>query len=139
MLEPLGRRATTFRAKRPRLLRYQDYALLKGYRQLVNQTYINPQDNRMTPNTFQGVTLGGQVAWVAIPQRVPLADQAEELRRVHQHVPGRPGPPAESDDGVGLFGVRLTPLEGLRIDLSNQYGVNTFNTIYAEADYLHPS
>ena len=45
-------------------LRYQDYALLKGYRQIVDQTYINPQDNRMTPNTFEGVTLGGKVAWV---------------------------------------------------------------------------
>ena len=28
--------------------------------------------------------------------------------------------------------MRLTPLEGLRIDVSNQYGVNTFNTFYAE-------
>ncbi len=48
------------------------------------------------------------------------------------------GAPQDSDDGVGLFGARLTPLEGLRIDVSNQYGVNTFNTIYAEADYLRP-
>jgi hypothetical protein len=29
-----------------------------------------------------------------------------------------------SNDGVGLFGVRVTPLEGLKIDVSNQYGVN---------------
>src|SRR5256886_17676890 len=29
-------------------LRYEDYAVLKGYRQLVDQTFINPQDNRMT-------------------------------------------------------------------------------------------
>ena len=57
-------------------LRYQDYALLKGYRQLVDQTYIDSQDNRMTPSTFEG--------------------------------------------------------------LSNQYGANMFNTIYAEADYLRP-
>jgi len=42
-------------------LRYQDYVILKGYRQRVDQTYINSQDNRMTPNTFQGVTLGGKV------------------------------------------------------------------------------
>jgi hypothetical protein len=45
-------------------LRYKDYALLTGYRQLVDQRYINPQDNRMTPNTFQGVTLGGKFDWV---------------------------------------------------------------------------
>jgi hypothetical protein len=43
---------------------------------------------------------------------------------------------ANSDDGVGLAGVRLTPIKNLRLDVSNQYGVNTFNTIYAEADYL---
>ena len=45
-------------------LRYKDYALLTGYRQLVDQPYINPQDNRMTPNTFEGVTLGGKFDWV---------------------------------------------------------------------------
>ena len=118
-------------------LRYQDYALLKGYRQLVDQTYINPQDNRMTPNTFQGVTLGGQVAWVQYLSgflwQIKPRNSDEFISMSRQA-----GAPAESDDGVGLFGVRLTPLEGLRIDLSNQYGVNTFNTIYAEADYLHP-
>ena len=38
---------------------------------------------------------------------------------------------------MGLAGVRLTPVKNLRLDVSNQYGVNTFNTIYAEADYLH--
>ncbi len=43
-----------------------------------------------------------------------------------------------SDDGVGLAGVRLTPVKDLRIDVSNQYGVNTFNTIYGEVDYLRP-
>ncbi len=42
-------------------LRYGDYALLKGYRQLVDQGYINPSDIRMTPYTFEGATLGGRV------------------------------------------------------------------------------
>ena len=67
-------------------LRYKEYALLKGYRQRVDQAYINPQDNRMTPNTFEGVTLGGKVAWVEYLGRLPLEDQAAQLRRVHQHV-----------------------------------------------------
>jgi hypothetical protein len=117
-------------------LRYQDYALLKGYRQLVDQTYINPQDNRMTPNTFEGVTLGGKVAWVQylggyLWQIKPR--NADEFISMSEQA-GAQG----SNDGVGLFGVRLTPLEGLRIDVSNQYGVNTLNIFYAEADYLHP-
>ena len=117
-------------------LRYKDYALLTGYRQLVDQTYINPQDSRMTPNTFQGVTLGGRIdlvrylvgyLWEIKPRNsddfISMSEQA-----------GAKG----SNDGVGLAGVTLTPLKGLRFDLSNQYGVNTFNTIYGSADYLAP-
>src|SRR5215813_6189899 len=115
-------------------LRYKDYALLKGYRLLVEQTYINPQDNRMTPNTFEGVTLGGKVGfvqyltgylWKIKPRNadkfVSMSEQA-----------GAKG----SDDGVILGGVRLTPISGLRLDLDEQYGVNAFNTIYAEGEYL---
>jgi hypothetical protein len=117
-------------------LRYKDYALLTGYRQMVDQSYINPQDNRMTPNTFQGVTLGGKVdivqylagyLWQIKPRNsdefISMSEQA-----------GAQG----SDDGVGLAGVRVTPFKGLQFDLSNQYGVNTFNTIYAAGDYLVP-
>ena len=116
-------------------LRYQDYALLKGYRQQVDQTYINPQDNRMTPNTFQGVTLGGKVGWVQYlggflwKIKPRNSDEFISMSRAG-------GGGEDSNDGVGLLGVRLTPLEGLRIDVSNQYGVNTFNTFYAEGEYL---
>ena len=117
-------------------LRYKDYALLRGYRQLVEQSYINPQDNRMTPNTFEGVTLGGKVGWLQylagflwkIKPR-----NADEFQSMSEKA-GAVG----SDDGVGLAGVRLTPIKNLRLDVSNQYGVNTFNTFYAEADYLRP-
>jgi hypothetical protein len=117
-------------------LRYRDYALLKGYRQLVDQTYINPQDNRMTPNTFEGVTLGGKVSWVQY-----LAGYLWNIKTRNSDdfvamssaagVKGR-------HDGVGLAGVRLTPVKDLTIDLSNQYGVNTFNTLYAKAEYVYP-
>lgn len=33
--------------------------LATGGRQLVNQGFVNPQDNRMIPNTFTGVTATG--------------------------------------------------------------------------------
>jgi hypothetical protein len=116
-------------------LRYEPYAVLVGYRQLVDQTYINPQDNRMTPNTFEGATLGGKIGWVQylagyLSQIKPR--NADEFISMSEKA-GAPG----SRDGVVMAGVRLTPVEGLRIDLSNQYGVNTFNTLYAEGEYLH--
>jgi hypothetical protein len=116
-------------------LRYQDYVVLRGYRQTVDVGYVNPQDNRMTPNTFEGVTIGGKVAWLQytggylwdIKQRnadefVPMS-AAAGVKGVH--------------DGVALAGVRLTPLAGLRIDVSDAWGDNMFNTAYGEIDYLH--
>jgi outer membrane OprD family porin len=117
-------------------LRYKDYALLTGYRQLVDQTYINPQDNRMTPNTFQGVTLGGKFDWVkylvGYLWEIKPRNSDEFISMSEQ------AGAANSNDGVGLAGVQLTPAKGLKFDLSNQYGVNTFNTIYGAADYLAP-
>ena len=117
-------------------LKYQDYALLKGYRQLVDQTYINSQDNRMTPNTFQGVTLAGKVGWLqyltGFLWQIKPRNSDDFISMAAQ------AGATNSNDGAGLFGVHLTPLEGLQIDLSNQYGVNTFNTVYAEGQYLLP-
>jgi hypothetical protein len=116
-------------------LRYKDYAVLTGYRQLVNQTYINPADNRMTPNTFEALTLGGKVGWVEY-----LAGFLWNIktRNSDEFVAMSSAAGAKGHhDGVGIAGVRLTPLKNLRIDISNQYGANMFNTLYAEADYVH--
>jgi hypothetical protein len=117
-------------------LRYKEYALLKGYRQQVAQGYINPQDNRMTPNTFQGITLAGKVSWLqyltGFLWQIKPRNSNEFISMSSQ------AGAVNSNDGVGLFGVSLTPVEGLRIDVNNQYGVNTFNTIYAEGQYLLP-
>jgi hypothetical protein len=90
-------------------LRYEDYALLKGYRQQVDQTYINPQDNRMTPNTFEGLTLGGKFDWVkylgGFLWKIKPRNSDEFISMSQQAGGG-----TNSNDGVGLFGVRLTPI-----------------------------
>lgn len=39
-------------------LRYDDQILIL-FRQSVDQPEVNPHDNRMVPNTFEGITLGG--------------------------------------------------------------------------------
>ena len=115
-------------------LRYQDYVLAKGYRQLVDQSYINPQDNRMTPNTFEGVTVGGKFDWVQYLAgylwKIKPRNSDEFISMAEQAGAG------SSDDGVILGGVRLTPMKDLRIDATEQYGVNTFNTLFLEGDYL---
>jgi hypothetical protein len=116
-------------------LRYKDYAVLTGYRQSVNQGYINPADNRMTPNTFEGVTLGGKVDWVqylvGYLWRIKPRNSDEFISLSEQA--GAPG----TDEDVVFGGARLAPMKGLRLDVSNAYGFNTFNTFYAEGEYLH--
>jgi hypothetical protein len=117
-------------------LRYQDYVVLRGYRQLVDQPYINPQDNRMTPNTFEGVTVGGKVGFVQyfggflwdIKPR-----NSDEFISLSEQAGAR-----DADEGVGLAGVRLTPTKNLGIVLHNHHGIDTFNTAYGEVDYVHP-
>ena len=117
-------------------LRYDDYAVLKGYRQQVDQGYINPSDIRMTPYTFEGVTVGGKMdvvqylagyLWKIKPRNadtfVSMAEQA-----------GATG----SNGAVGSLGVQLRPWPGLYIDVSDQYGVDTFNTVYAKVDSRYP-
>jgi hypothetical protein len=117
-------------------LRYRDNILVKGYRQVVDQPYINTIDNRMTPNTFEGITASGKVdvvqyftgyLWKIKPRNgdnfVFMSQQAGAAR---------------SDNGVVLGSVRVTPFTGLQIDAAEQYGINTFNTAYLESNYLLP-
>ncbi len=117
-------------------LRYQGYALFKGYRQEFAQTYINLQDSRMTPNTFEAATLGGKVAGVEY-----LAGYLWKIktRNADRFVSMAEAAGARgSDGGVAVVGFRLAPLEGLKIEVSEQYGIDTFNTVYGEVDYRHP-
>ncbi len=107
-------------------LRYKDYALAKGYRQEVTQGYINREDNRMTPNTFEGITLGGKlgpVEYLGGYLWKMKARNSDDFRYMSEEA-GAPG----SDDGVALVGVKLAPLPGLLLELNEQYGFNTFNT-----------
>jgi hypothetical protein len=116
-------------------IRYKDYAVLKGVRQLIDLGYVNPQDNRMTPNTFEAVTVGGKVSWVQY-----LGGYVWEIKPRNEDdfiaMSSQAGVRGEHD-GVAIAGVRLTPLPNLRIDLNDAWGIDMFNTLYGEVDYLH--
>jgi len=117
-------------------LRYKDYARFTGYRQKIDVGYVNSHDNRMTPNTFEAVTLGGKVGILEYftgylwNMKTRNSDDF-----VSMSVPA--GVKKHHDVG-GLAGIRLTPMKDLRIDLNNVYGENTFNIAYGEIDYLYP-
>jgi hypothetical protein len=117
-------------------LRYKEYALLTGYRQLVNDGYVNPQDNRMLPNTFEGVTLKGVVGpvgyhvgylWDIKPRN------SEDFISMSQQAGA-----AGDDEGLLLTSVTLKFWDPLTIFLGNYYGLEVFNTGFGKVEYTQP-
>ncbi len=135
LLKP-GRKGYSVLGEAYAALRYKEYIQMKGYRQVINQPYITLIDNRMTPNTFEGITAGGKVNVVEY-----LGGYVSKIKPRNADgfvsMSSQAGA-AGSDDGVILSSIRVTPLEGLRIDAAEQYGINTFNTLYLEGQYLRP-
>ncbi len=116
-------------------LRYREHAVLTGYRQLVDQTYVNPHDNRMAPVTFEGVTLGGTVGFAEylVGYLTGMKERNAETFVPMSEAAGVAGNGA----GLTLAGARLTPIHGLRIEVSNQRVNDVFNTAFAQIDYAH--
>jgi hypothetical protein len=116
-------------------LRYGDHALT-GYRQLINVGYVNPQDNRMVPNTFEAAMLDGKLGWldyhagylfgIKPRQEDSFLSMAEQAGA------------ADSDAGLVLMGLRAVPWKPLSVEASTAYGIDTYNTVFAQAEYTHP-
>jgi hypothetical protein len=116
-------------------LRYRDYALLTGYRQLVDDGYVNRQDNRMIPNTFMGVTLKGQVGWAAynVGYLWDIKPRNSDKFISMSEQAGGTGP----GEGLLLTSVTLTLWKPLNVYVGNDYVKNVFNTVFAKAEYTH--
>src|SRR5262245_26978303 len=114
-------------------LRYKDYALLKGYRQKIDDGYVNPQDNRMVPNTFEGVTLSGKIDWMKYDlgyiTQIKPRDSNDFIAMSRQAGASGEG------EGLVLSSVTLTPIKGLSLYGGNFYGLDTFNTAFGKAEY----
>ncbi len=127
-------------------LRYQDYALLSGGRFLVNQGFVNPQDNRMIPNTFEGGTVTGVVG--------PVEYYAGYLTAMKQRnsdtfINMARAAGVTTDDNRGLLITTLNfdpsagpqalaPLKGLQVFLGNYFVPDVFNTFYLNPEYRRP-
>ncbi len=116
-------------------VRFADEELVLG-RQLVKTPYINPQDNRMIPNTVEGAVLTRR------------RDKAETLdygvgylwgfkaRNSSYFVPFSEELGLPEDRGVLVAGVKATPLAGLTFGAINYRIADALNTAYAEIDWL---
>jgi hypothetical protein len=114
-------------------LRYKDYALLKGPRQLVDQGYVNPFDSRMTPNTFEGVTLSGKVGPVEYyggylgrmkPRSEDEFSWMTQVAGVVRHT-----------NGLGMASVTVTPWKELSLYAAEYYLQDAYNTAFGQITY----
>ena len=114
-------------------LSFRDVAVLKAGRQVINQGYINPSDIRMTPFTFEGVTLrAGTDSLRYLAGYVWKIKQWNTDRFVSM---AEIAAGAESNGGVAIAGVEVIPAPDVRFEVSEQYGFDTFNTLYAKGGY----
>ena len=117
--------------------RYKEYALLRGGRQKVDDGYVNPQDSRMVPNTFEALTLSGKLAdWfrydVGYLWTIKPRDSNDFISMSRQA--GVPG----DGDGMILSAFAFTPIKDLLLYAANYFVVNTYNTVFTKGEYTLP-
>jgi hypothetical protein len=116
-------------------LRWKEYATLTGYRQMVNSGYVNPQDNRMIPNCFEGVTVRGELGefaydagylWDMKPRNsdefIPMAEQAG----------------ADSDEGLWYGALTWSPNDCWDVYAGDYYTPDVFNTAFFQGVHSRP-
>jgi outer membrane porin, OprD family len=116
-------------------LRYQEQ-VLSGGRRLIDVDYVNPQDNRMIPNTFEAVLLEGKLGWLGYTAGYVFSIKPRE-ENVFISMTERAGAGGDGR-GLALVGFVANPWKPLAIDLSTAFGVDTFNTAFVQAEYTRP-
>ena len=106
---------------------------ITGYRQLLDRPFLNPDDSRMVPNTFEAYTLLGRVADVdyiggyATKVKVRDADSFQWM----SNAAGGSG----TQRGTAFAGATWTFREDGFLRVDNQYTFDVFNTFYIEGHY----
>lgn len=114
-------------------LRYRAYAVVRAYRQALDEPYVNRQDNAMAPNTFEGVTVGGRAGRVeyAAGYLARMKTRNADAFVAMSEAAGAPG----SDEGVALVRLNAEPLRRLQVTVSEQYGIDTYNTVFVQVEH----
>src|SRR5262245_20342225 len=127
-------------------LRYESYALLTGYRQLVNQGFVNPQDNRMIPNTFEGATVTGTIGGAFEYYVGYLTAMKRRNFDTFDNMATVAGGTTGENRGMILTTLNfapangpeiMAPLKGLQVYLGNYFVPDVFNTVYVNPEYRH--
>jgi len=106
---------------------------ITGYRQLINRPFINPQDNRMVPNTFEAYTVAGGADGLSYIGGYITKEKTRDTEsfRWMSNVAGGTGDQKGVAFAGGTYSFGKTGY--LRID--EQYAIDAFNTFYADVRY----
>jgi hypothetical protein len=103
-----------------------------AYRQLIDRPFINPQDNRMVPNTFEAYTLSGSLTSTFSYTGGYIAKiknrDSEKFISMSKDAGG-------SGDNEGLYfaGADWDFMKNGRLRADYQYGLDTYSTFYVDA------
>jgi hypothetical protein len=117
-------------------LKLFDQTLTGGYFE-VNQSEVNPQDNRMTPQTFSGAALTGRLG--GVNYFAGYLD-GEKTRNATEFVNFATvaGAPAGVSSPMWLIGLSGEPVRDLALRFSSYHVPDILNSSYADASWLTP-
>jgi hypothetical protein len=106
---------------------------ITAYRQLIDRPFINPQDNRMVPNTFEAYTLAGAAGPVSYVGGYITKEKLRDTEsfRWMSNIAGGTG----AQKGVGFGGGTWNFAKGGYVRIDEQYAIDAFNTFYADVRY----
>jgi hypothetical protein len=104
-----------------------------GYRQLINRPFINPQDSRMIPNTFEAYTLTGSADKVSYTGGyiTKMKTRQSDSFVWMSNSAGGDG----NQKGVIYAGGTWNFAKNGYVRMDEQYGVDVFNTFYVDGKY----
>lgn len=106
------------------------------YRHRLELPYVNSTDSRMTPNTFEGISLIGRHArfGYSVGHMLQLKRRNDDHFVSFSEIAGVPG---ASSNGLSFAGVQLKPFENLSLGAINFFVKDTLNIAYTEIEWFH--
>jgi len=102
-------------------------------RMRLNLPYLNDNDSRMTPNTFEAIALHStelESLQVGIGHVQAIKPRTSSIFQSMSEAAGVP----DSDRGVSVAGVRWNITDDFHVAAVDLYGWDTFNTFYFESE-----
>jgi hypothetical protein len=116
--------------------KYDNYSATL-FRQYIDTPYVNQQDNRMTPNTFEAYILRGKYDWMQFAAGY-IAEIKPRNASSFTSMSEQAGAPQGRERGMGSAGIRFTPTKDISFGAINYYVPDTLNIFYTEGNYTLP-